>query len=77
MKKVFFLSTCDTCKHILGKLSLPEDIKLQDLKKDHISEEDLEHLFKYTRSYELLLNKRAQKYKERRIKKMRIYPKKK
>jgi arsenate reductase len=68
MKKVFYLSTCDTCNRILGKLSLPEDIKLQDLKKNHISEEDLEYLFKFTRSYELLLNKRAQKYKEEGLK---------
>jgi arsenate reductase len=68
MKKVFYLSTCSTCKRILGELNLPEDIILQDIKKEHISEEDLEILYKHTRSYEVLLNKRAQKYKAEGLK---------
>lgn len=68
MKKVFHLSTCDTCKRILGKLSLPEDVIIQDIKKEHISESDLELLYKHTRSYEILLNKRAKKYTEAGLK---------
>lgn len=68
MKKAFYLSTCDTCKRILGQLFLPEDMILQDIKKDHISEDDLEYLHKNTRSYEILLNKRAKKYKEEGLK---------
>ena len=68
MKKAFYLSTCDTCKRILGKLNLPEDIILQDIKKEHISEKDLEYLYNNTRSYEILLNKRAQKYKQEGLK---------
>ncbi|WP_127845608.1 arsenate reductase family protein [Psychroflexus aestuariivivens] len=68
MKKVFYLSTCDTCKRILGKLSLPEDVVLQDIKKTHISENALDFLHKKTKSYEILLNKRAQKYKAEGLK---------
>lgn len=68
MKKVFYLSTCDTCKRILDKLSLPEDVILQDIKKEHISEEELDYLYSQTKSYELLLNKRAQKYKAEGLK---------
>ncbi|MBZ9777870.1 hypothetical protein LB452_02945 [Psychroflexus sp. CAK8W] len=68
MKKVFHLSTCDTCKRILGKLSLPDDVIIQDIKKEHISESDLEFLYKNTRSYEILLNKRAKKYTEAGLK---------
>jgi len=68
MKKAFYLSTCDTCKRILSQLELPEDMILQDIKKEHISEDDLEYLHKNTRSYEILLNKRAQKYKAEGLK---------
>jgi len=68
MNKVFYLSTCDTCKKILQQLNLPEDLKLQDIKKEHISEEELEHLYDQTKSYELLLNKRAQKYRAEGLK---------
>jgi len=68
MNKVFYLSTCDTCKKILQQLNLPEDLKLQDIKKEHISEEELEYLYDQTKSYELLLNKRAQKYRAEGLK---------
>jgi len=68
MNKVFYLSTCDTCKKILQQLNLPEDLKLQDIKKEHISEDELEYLYNQTKSYELLLNKRAQKYKAEGLK---------
>jgi arsenate reductase len=65
---VFYLSTCDTCKKILQQLNLPEDLKLQDIKKEHISEEELEYLYDQTKSHELLLNKRAQKYRAEGLK---------
>ena len=68
MNKVFYLSTCDTCKKILQQLNLPEDLKLQDIKKEHISEEELEYIYDQTKSYELLLNKRAQKYRAEGLK---------
>ena len=68
MNKAFYLSTCDTCKRILSKLNLPEDLKLQDIKKDPISEEDLDFIYNKTKSYELLLNKRSQKYKAEGLK---------
>lgn len=64
MKKVFYLSTCDTCKRIMSDLDLPEDMLIQDLKKEPISIDDLSHLRNFTASYEDLLNKRARIYKE-------------
>lgn len=68
MKKVFYLSSCTTCKRILDQLTLPEDLELQDIKKEPISEPELESLYNYTKSYEILLNKRAQKYKAEGLK---------
>ncbi len=68
MKKVFYLSTCDTCKKILDTLNLPEDIELQDLKTQNIETSDLEYLREQVSSYEDLLNKRARIYKELNLK---------
>lgn len=68
MKKLFYLSTCDTCKRIMKALDLPEDMILQDIKKEPISRDELSSLRQHVNSYEDLLNKRARLYKERDLK---------
>ncbi len=67
MKKVYFLKTCDTCKRILNELNL-KDFELQDIKKQSITEEQLNKLYQFTKSYEALFNKRAKLYKENDLK---------
>ncbi len=64
MKKAYYLSTCDTCKRILKELNLLEDWKLQDIKTEKITLEQLEEMRSMTDSYESLLNKRARKLSE-------------
>lgn len=68
MKKIFYLSTCDTCKLILKELDLPSGFILQDIKKSPVSEIELEHLKELSGSYEALFSKRARLYKERNLK---------
>ncbi|MFT4800745.1 MAG: arsenate reductase [Flavobacteriaceae bacterium] len=68
MKKIFHLSTCDTNKRILKELNLPEDFIKQDLKTNPISEEELDKLYQFSKSYEALINKRARLYNERDLK---------
>ncbi|TXK78788.1 arsenate reductase family protein [Mesonia sp. K4-1] len=68
MKKVYFLSTCDTCKRILKELDLKDDFTKQDLKKEPLTESQLDELYTYSLSYEDLFNKRAKLYKERDLK---------
>lgn len=68
MKKVYYLSTCDTCKRILKELQLPKSFELQDIKKNLISEKELDFLKDKVGSYEKLFNKRSQLYKERNLK---------
>lgn len=68
MKKIFHLSTCDTCKRILKEIDPSEDVILQDIKKDPVSEEKLEELKKMAGTYEALFNKRARLNKERGLK---------
>jgi len=68
MKKVYYLSTCDTCKRILKEVNLTSDFIKQDLKKEPLTEVQLEELRALSQSYESLFNKRAKLYKERDLK---------
>ncbi len=65
MKKVYYLSTCDTCKRILKTLNLPSDFVLQDIKTEAITEVQLDELQELSGSFESLFSKRARLYKER------------
>jgi arsenate reductase len=68
MKKIYYLSSCDTCKRIMNSLKLGNDFIKQDLKTHPLNLEQLEELYHFTGSYEALLNKRARLYKERDLK---------
>jgi len=68
MKKIYYLSSCDTCKRIMSSLNLPEDFTKQDLKTSPLTLEQLQELYSFTNSYEALFNKRARLYKERGLK---------
>ncbi|SDK83858.1 arsenate reductase [Salinimicrobium catena] len=68
MKKIYYLSTCDTCKRILKEIDAPDSYTLQDIKKEPLTEEQLDDLKKLSGSYEKLFNKRARLYKERDLK---------
>ena len=68
MKKVYHLSTCDTCKRILKELDLPNSFELQDIKSENITDEQLDEMHKLSGNYESLFSKRARLYKERDLK---------
>lgn len=68
MKKIYHLSTCDTCKRIINELNLPSGFNSQDIKTEVITNSQLEEMFQLSGSYEALFNKRAKLYKERNLK---------
>ena len=68
MKKIYYLSTCDTCRRILKELNPSGEVKLQDIKEFPITEVELEMLHELAGSYEALINKRARIYQERGLK---------
>ncbi|WP_424492620.1 arsenate reductase family protein [Salinimicrobium sp. GXAS 041] len=68
MNKIYYLSTCDTCKRIISELDLPTNVELQDIKANPVSEKELEELKTLAGSYEALFSKRARLYKERDLK---------
>ena len=42
MKKIFHLSTCNTCQRIIGELDGGQDFELQDIKTEPITAEQIQ-----------------------------------
>lgn len=68
MKKIYYLSTCDTCKRILKELDPPATCDLQDIKENPVTASELKELKSRAGTYEALFSKRARLYKERDLK---------
>lgn len=62
MQKVYFLSTCSTCKRIMDTLNL-DGFELQDIKTKPITPDQLDEMKALAGSYEALFSRRAMKYK--------------
>lgn len=60
--KVYYLSTCTTCKRIMSELPL-EGFEKQDIKSVPISGPQLAEMKKLAGSYEALFSRTAMKYK--------------
>ena len=63
MKKIYYLSTCSTCRRIIKEVEPDGDFVYQDLKKEAISAEQLEMIQKLTGSYSSVFNKQSRKYR--------------
>ena len=64
MNKVYYLKTCSTCQRILGEL--PEnDLELQNIKTEPITEPQIEEMHKLSGSYEALFSRKAMKFRAR------------
>ncbi|WP_062057121.1 arsenate reductase family protein [Aquimarina longa] len=68
MKKIYHLSTCDTCKRIITELAPSSEFTLQDIKSESITLDQIEEMHALSGSYEALFSKRARLYKERDLK---------
>lgn len=67
MKKIYHLSTCNTCQRIIGEINPAPSVILQDIKTEAITPNQLEEMKEMAGSYEALFNKRAQLYRQRRL----------
>lgn len=64
MKKVYYLSTCTTCKRIMDDLgSGIDDFEKQDIKTDHMSLDQIDEMKEHSGSYESLFSRKAMKYR--------------
>lgn len=64
MRKVYYLSSCSTCKRILSTINTEDNnIDLQDIKTIPITAEQLAAMQVRSGSYESLFSRRAMKYR--------------
>ncbi|MEQ8628229.1 ArsC/Spx/MgsR family protein [Ekhidna sp.] len=64
MKKVYYLSTCTTCKRIMDDLGeLISDFDKQDIKTDQMTFDQIDEMKKRVGSYESLFSRKAMKYR--------------
>lgn len=68
MKKIYYLSSCDTCKKIMNEVGIDDSFEQQDIKTEAITEAQLEEMKALAGSYEALFSRRARKYKELNLK---------
>lgn len=63
MKKIYHLNTCATNRRILKSLPNTENFEFQEIKKEPITEKQLDEMHQLTGSYESLFSKKAVLYK--------------
>lgn len=68
MKKIYYLSTCDTCRRIIKRLGGLDDFIKQDIKTEAITAVQLKEMRDMAGSYEALFSRRAVKYEEMQLK---------
>ena len=64
MPTTYHLSTCNTCKRILGEYGDRPELETIDIKNRPVTEAELEKMHELAGSYEVLFNRRARKYRE-------------
>ncbi len=63
MNKIYYLSTCSTCKRIMDELTIGDNFEKQDIKFEKITEEQLDLMAQKAGSYEALFSKRSRQYR--------------
>ena len=64
MKKVYYLSTCTTCKRIMDELGeLIADFEKQDIKNEQMTFDQIDEMKERSGSYESLFSRKAMKYR--------------
>jgi len=63
MKRIYYLSSCDTCRRMMKEFNRLDEFELIDIKSANIDSKTLDFLKEKTGSHEVLFSKRAIKYK--------------
>ena len=61
MKRIYHLSSCNTCQRIIKELNPSKEVELIDIKKENIDAKTLDWLKEKVGSYEQLFSRRAVK----------------
>lgn len=71
MNKVYYLSSCSTCKRIMSELPL-DDFEKQDIKAAAITEAQIDEMKALSGSYEALFSRVAMKYRSMGLNEMEL-----
>lgn len=63
IKKVYYLSSCDTCRRIMASVGVDDSFERQDIKNEPITPKQLAGMAAVVGSYEALFSRVALKYK--------------
>ena len=63
MKKVYYLSTCDTCARIMSQVPNLEEWEKVDIKVVNIITDDVDQIAEISGGYEAVFSKRARKFR--------------
>lgn len=72
MRKIYYLASCDTCRKIIKSLPSNANLEFHDIRQNPITVEELEFMHQLSGSYEALFSKKAQLYKEKGLKNMKL-----
>ena len=63
--KIWYLSTCTTCKRIMDELGIGDDFEKQDIKTSPITADQIDAMIAQVGSAEALFSRRAMKFRQR------------
>ncbi|MBB6461106.1 arsenate reductase family protein [Flammeovirga kamogawensis] len=63
MSKIYYLSTCSTCKRIIEEIGKDKFDEFQDIKTVPITEDQIEEMKALTGSYEALFSRRSRQFR--------------
>lgn len=72
MKKIYYLSTCNTCMRILKELEPLSGVELHNIKSGSYTASQLEEMKALAGSYEDLFSRRAQLFSQRKLKEQEL-----
>ncbi|MGK0363235.1 MAG: arsenate reductase [Saprospiraceae bacterium] len=68
MRKIYHLSTCNTCQRIIKELGGSDGFEMQDIKTEKITGEQLDAMKAKVGTYEDLFSRRSRQYAARGLK---------
>ncbi len=72
MNKIYYLSSCDTCRKIIKQLPQTTNLVFRDIRQDIITETELSEMYALAGSYEVLFSRKAQLYKSLGLKEKQL-----
>ena len=63
MRKIYYLKSCNSCIKIIKQFDKNDAFTLQNIKEEHITDNQLDEMKRMAGSYETLFSRRSMKYR--------------